>query len=150
MARYKSNPFMEEHDERNPFGPNYLYLDYDTKVNFKFSNMSRHIILREEDEKLKFNHGLVLVGSVPAALGWSYLLCWGICKLIEPLQFRYPLLAYRKSLICPALMAVSATLAYKYASDEYHQKVTVVLSEKYLQEAIKNGFKDYKISGGPG
>jgi hypothetical protein len=47
--RPRSNPFMKETDPNNPYGPNYLFLDLQTKQNYKFSSLSQYISLSSKD-----------------------------------------------------------------------------------------------------
>ena len=44
-----SGIFMKEHDPRNPYGPNYQELPYDTKVYYKFCKISKYVHYNLED-----------------------------------------------------------------------------------------------------
>ena len=46
----------------------------------------------------------------------------------------------------PIIVAMTTTEAYFRAYDRYYQKVCKYFIDKYLQQAVYNGFEDYEIS----
>lgn len=44
------------------------------------------------------------------------------------------------------MIALTTTWAYLRAYDRYYEKVSKYFIDKYLPQAIENGFEDYQIS----
>eukprot|EP01017_Pseudomicrothorax_dubius_P032032 TRINITY_DN4151_c0_g1_i4.p1 TRINITY_DN4151_c0_g1~~TRINITY_DN4151_c0_g1_i4.p1 ORF type:complete len:170 (+),score=33.36 TRINITY_DN4151_c0_g1_i4:65-574(+) len=59
------NPFLQETDPKNPYGPNFIELPYLTKVYYKYTRLKKYVHLTPEDqreigtENLKFYFGMV-------------------------------------------------------------------------------------------
>lgn len=67
---------MEETDPRNPFGPNYQDLPYDTKVYYKFNKVRKYVHFDKEDQdKVIWNNYEFVLGSTLAiglTMGCAY------------------------------------------------------------------------------
>ncbi len=148
LKNESANPFMEEVDPRNPYGPNYEELPYDTKVYYKFNRVKKFVHLEkdDQDQMLNFNYKYIF-----GMLGAAVVGCVGGYAikrfLIKPFFSNFEDWIDQFSGVYYGLFfAGSATLAYYKLDDMYIKQVCYPLLDKYLDQAIKNGFEDYKIS----
>jgi len=141
------NPFMAETDPKNPYGPNYEELPYDTKVYYKFNKVRKFVHFDKEDQEkiVKSNYEFVL--GMLGAVG-------GGC-LVGLLLRKYGLRHFSKidewidsysHVYYGLFFAGSGTTAYYWYSDKYIKEICEPFIDKYLQQAIKNGFDNYEIS----
>lgn len=142
------NPFMPETDPKNPYGPNYEELPYETKVYYKFNKIRKHVHLDKEDDEriVKFNLTFMfgILGSALLGCGVGY----GIRRAIfKPYFVRIDdaLIDYGRPYY-GVFFAGAATIAYNYFSQRYVEEVCIPLTSKYIKTATENGFQDYKIS----
>jgi hypothetical protein len=49
IIEYTNNPFMSDHDPKNPYGPNYEPLPYETKLYYKFCKIAKFVHYSPED-----------------------------------------------------------------------------------------------------
>jgi hypothetical protein len=141
------NPFMLETDPRNPYGPNYEELPYETKLYYKFNRVRKYVHFEPEDQDkiLKSNYdftfgmiGIVTVGCL-AGLALRRYGLKHIGKLDEMID-NYSNFYYG------FFFAGSGTFAYYYMSDKYVKDICEPFLTKYTDKAVANGFDNYEIS----
>jgi len=110
------NFFMEETSPLNPYGPNYHFLAYDTKVYNKFNRLKRYVHLTPEDTER------LLKGNV-----------YYFCGIVTSLLY-YGLMG-----------SCTTTLGYSFLTDYYIMKICSPMIPKYLEKAVENGFEDYQL-----
>ena len=128
-----SNPYMQETDPRNPFGPNYEDLPYDTKVYYKFNKVRKYVHMDKEDqEKIIWNNYEFLGGtSVVTALCMG--LGYGIRYLmVEKYHKGYSLLTNYSNIYYGLFFSAGITTAYYYYTDVYMKDIVYPMLDKYL------------------
>jgi len=142
------NPFMEEIDPKNPYGPNYEELPYDTKVYYKFNRVKKFVHIDKGDQETMFNYNFKYVFGMIGAVTLGCLTGYGIRRLfIKPYLTRTEdFIEQIPHLYYGVFFAGSATMAYYKLDEMYTKDICYPLLDKYLPEAIKNGFEDYTIS----
>lgn len=138
--------FLEETSSLNPYGPNYYYLAYDTKVLNKFNRMKMFTQISKEDTER------ILWGNIYHFSGMIFSLLFGVGigffsqtmiskvspRLHEKIKF-YPR-TYYGFFSFPMI-----ALGYSAMNDYYIRNVCIYLMDKYIDEAKKNGFEDYEL-----
>jgi hypothetical protein len=145
--RFKNdlNLVIEETDPSNPFGPNYIMFSYAKKAAKKYARMRRHIRISEEDSRQMTQEYLYIFRKYSQ---WPVLVffgIWGAQAVARAFKYKMvPRWATTSRFLVPFIMLYRVT---DEAHAELVSRVHVPMTEKYLKEAIKNGFLDYKISG---
>lgn len=142
------NPFMEETDPKNPYGPNYEELPFDTKVYYKFNRVKKFVHLSKEDQDTVLNYDFKYFFGTVAAAAIGCLAGYGLKKfVIRPyLNKLDDWIEQLPHMYYGLYFAGGATLAYYQIGDWYIKDVCYPMLDKYLPEAVKNGFDDYEIS----
>lgn len=87
------SPFMQETDPRNPYGPNYEELPFETKIYYKYNKVKKYVHFAKEDEDVilnanfKFMFGLL--GTITGSIVSAYILKRFIFKPFIPKIFEY-------------------------------------------------------------
>lgn len=142
------NPYMEETDPRNPYGPNYEELPYETKVYYKFNKVRKFVHLDKDDQDKLLSANFQSIFGTIASTAVGCLFAYGLRRFaIKPNLPRIDeTIASHANLYYGFFFAGAGTLAYFQLGDMYIRDVSAPMLDKYLAEAIKNGFDDYKIS----
>lgn len=138
--------FMNETSQFNPYGPNYYYLAYDTKVYNKFILMKKFTQFSKEDsEKLLWANIFYFSGmffSVVCGLSLGVLakkagsrISYKIADIIKNHPQIYYLF-FSFSGVC---------VGYSFLNDYYIMNVCNTIMNKYIDDAKKNGFEDYEV-----
>lgn len=142
------NPFISETDPKNPYGPNYEELPYHTKVYYKFNRLKKFVHLEKEDSEkiMLFNmqFAFLALGGAAITSGFAYLMKRFLIKpnfgTFHEFLDRYSHVYYG------VLIAGSTTAVYHYNSKHYIDQICQPFIDKYMAQALDNGFEDYKIS----
>jgi len=142
------NPFMEEVDPKNPYGPNYEELPFDTKVYYKFNRVKKFVHIDKDDQEKMFNYNFKFIFGILGAVAVGCLTGYGLKRFfIKPyLSNVDDFLEQAPHLYYGLFFAGSATWAYYKMDELYIKQVCYPLLDKYLPQAITNGFEDYTIS----
>lgn len=141
-----NSPLMEETSSLNPYGPNYYFLAYDTKVYNKFNRLKRYVHLSPEDtdKLIKGNvyYFLGIITSFFIGVGFGLAIKKTVLKkslnLTEFIE-DYPRFYY--GLIGSGV----TTIGYSFLNDYYIMRICFPMIETYLEKAKENGFEDYDI-----
>lgn len=148
MINLNSTPFMKENDKRNPYGPNYYSLPLDTKIYNKFNLVRRFVHINEDDHYLilKWNAGYCL-GIFGSFIG-GFLIAWGFKGILKKLSINKVLDVFNDfpRIYFGGFCFASTFFAYDILSKKYIIELCEPMMNKYLAEAVKNGFEDYEIS----
>ena len=67
---------MDDLDPKNPYGPNYEELSYNTKLYYKFNKVKKHVHFSEKDKNTLLNAHLKMfmatAGAFSLSLGIAY------------------------------------------------------------------------------
>jgi hypothetical protein len=141
------NPFMPETDPKNPYGPNYEELPYDTKVYYKFNKVRKFVHFEPEDQEkiVKSNYDFTfgMMGAITAGCLFGLVLRRYGLKRIPRID---DLLENHTNLYYGFWFAGSGTWAYYALSEVYVKDICDPFLTKYTQKAIENGFDNYEIS----
>ena len=74
------NPFMLESDPKNPYGPNYEELPYETKLYYKFHRVKKYVHLTQEDQDKMINSNFQFFLGTAASMAFGCLLAYGLKK----------------------------------------------------------------------
>ena len=151
MRRFnaKLTHFVDETDPNNPYGPNYYFLPRATKVYYKYLRLAKFVHVEREDEDALLNFNYLYYSAMVLSAGAGFLLSRGASRLV--LRRLAPRLfegfnSAASLLVHSTAGAICCTYSYFYLNDYYLDNYIEVLSRKYLQEAVANGFVDYPVS----
>lgn len=140
------NFFMEENSPLNPYGPNYFFLAYDTKVYNKFIRLRRYVHFSPEDNNriLKANiyYFLGLVTSFLMGISLGIAVKRVLIKRITKIN---DFVEDHPRVYFGVMGSGLTTLGYSFLNDYYMVNIYYPLMSKYLENAKENGFEDYKI-----
>ena len=141
--------FIEETDPNNPYGPNYYFLPHYTKQYYKYLRMSKFVHIDRMDEEALLNFNYIYYTSIILSTSLGYYISKGVSSVLlrrltprfyslMTASFAIPFHGVTGSILC--------TSTYFYMNDYYSDNYTRVLYNKYINDAINNGFVDYPIS----
>lgn len=138
--------FLEDTNPLNPYGPNYYYLAYDTKVYNKFIRLRRyvHFDASDNDRLIRANiyYFLGIVGSFLVGLSFGI-----AAKRVSGKRFTKlnDLMEDYPRVYFGIMGSLFTTIGYSFLNDYYMNRIYFPFMEKYLGEAKMNGFEDYTI-----
>lgn len=140
---------MSETDPRNPYGPNYIVLDFDTKMYYKFLRMRNYVQVSEEDNidylNLTSQFYASMMGVACTTIFSTILFNRLVVRALSKRMYQY--IKERQVYFGGFLTASVVTLSYDEANVYFTQNYCIDFMEKYKTEAVTNGFEDYDISG---
>ena len=140
---------VSETDPNNPYGPNYYFLPRQSKVYYKYLRLSKFVHLDKKDEEALLNFNYIFYGGVILSIAAGYFLSKGLMVGIVP---RFAPRVYMgwssgsKFMMNGLMGSLFGSLAYFKLNNYYSNNYIEVLTNKYIDRAIENGFVDYKIS----
>lgn len=142
------NPYMEETDPRNPYGPNYEELPYETKVYYKFNRVKKFVHLDKEDQDKMLSANFQSVFGTLGSMALGCVFAYGLRRFaVKPYFSKLDeIIGNYSNLYYGFFFAGFGTLAYFQLGDMFVRDISAPFLDKYLAEAIKNGFDDYQIS----
>jgi hypothetical protein len=141
------NPFMPETDPKNPYGPNYEELPYDTKIYYKFNRIRKFVHFDQGDQEKIVNSNYEFVLGMTASLALGSLFALGLRKYgLKHIPRLDDWIDSYSHIYYGLFFAGTGTASYYYYSDKYIKDICEPFTEKYLSDAIKNGFDNYEIS----
>jgi len=144
----RSITVLSEFDAHNPYGPNSMGIEAHHKIYYKFLQMKKfvHAPIEESDILLKYN--VNFYGFMGAVCAISFTATWALSRFI--LHKRFPILhglfSKQHVLFGGMLSAAGVWLTVDYKMDQFTRQYCNRFIEKYMDQAIKNGFEDYPIS----
>ena len=144
----ESMMLVSEIDPNYPYGPNYCMHPFRLKQYYKYNRMRKYVRVQIEDEReiFKFNY-VFYFGCLGAIFG-----TYGFTRLLNRFVFKklskklhdhvsnFPLFYFG----VPA--SAAGSVAYGYLNVYFIKNYCEDFLEKYREEAVGNGFEDYKIS----
>ena len=138
--------FMEETSPLNPYGPNYYFLAYDTKVYNKFVRVKRHVHLTPEDTETLVKGNVYYFCGMISSFLFGLTLGIALKRLFINRFIRMNELVEDHPRIYYGLFgSCLTTIGYSYLTDYYIMQLCYPMIGKYLDKAIENGFEDYEI-----
>jgi hypothetical protein len=140
----ENNLFVREVDAKNPYGPNYEFLPFTTKLYYKYIRMKKFVRFTKEEQEFAFFKDLEFYGGILAIALFGGFLAFGTRRFL--LKDKVPIVNEYPMIFDSFFGAGLATAGYEALNAHYIHTLCGPLVEKYLSEARLNGFEDYEIS----
>ena len=139
---------VSEYDPTNPYGPNYHMFDREMKLYYKFIRMKKfvHVDKEDKDRYIDYNFDFYsfLSGAAVAAFFGTYLINRFV--FLPRIPYFGEFIKSNFVLAGGCMAGATVFLLFDYKNDQFINEYCDGFLEKYVEEAVLNGFEDYEIS----
>jgi hypothetical protein len=143
-----TNPFMLETDSKNPYGPNYEGLPLESKIYYKYARVKKFVHFADEDSKMVIDTDMKWLLGIFCYVSAGAISSIFLKNLVAKRSSKriFELLDTYSTLYYGVAVAQAFTSGYFALNSYYVKTVCNPMIDKYLKQAIDNGFEDYEIS----